>query len=612
MAYFKKIIHSEYFVLIILWLFSIVIRGYRYGVSVHRYYLPFIFKHANENLYTKDFMFDFNTENSLLFTFLGKLSNYINLEVLLFFLYLFFSLLLVLAIYKLSMYLFNNKYVSYIAILLLIISKPSFATDLTFRDMFFPITATIPLLLFSIYFFLKEKYLIAFTLLGISFDIHGLTSSHILGIYLTYFVLKFKSINKKYFIYGLLIFSLLVIPTIAYSETTNLSFYNSDAHWVTILRERDQSHTFPSNWSLLSYRPTVPLVLLGILVFLYCFKHRKEFPDLRRHTQLLILLFGIFCLLLFSYVFVEIYPIDIVIPFQLFRSTLFLMIFLMIYTAFFIYSMVVSKHLFKTFIGAVTLSALFFYDHIMLVAILPLLFVALFFTKDKFYWLVSGAYILGTWLILISYKELLTKLFIHIASNLATLLLLTLLFLSYIYCKQHYKKIPQEKLVLLLLLLFLLFSSFTAIFINRNVLDPYTSFRAQVQFPSYVQTNSRFAMEDWIQEYTPLDALFLAPPFMYEFRSNTQRSLFFANGIFNGHYSKELSYEWERREKALGIPRTISVAEMDKLYNNMTEEKINSLKETYNITHAVFTANRSLSYPEVYSNQDYVVYCLVC
>jgi len=248
----KEILDKEYFILPIIWFFSILIRGYKYGVSNHiSYVLPYIYKIQDNSLYSKDFTFNYTVENSFFFNIIGKLSNFIDLEIVMFILYLIFSFLFILAIYKISYLLFENKYISYIAILLLITTKPVLGTDQTFRIITLPITIAIPIILFSLYYFLKNKFIVAFLLLGISFNIHGLSSVYILATFIFYLILKFKSINKKRFLMGLLIFLISITPLlIKASESTKLSLYNADKEWFNLIKSIDKSHVFLSNWTI--------------------------------------------------------------------------------------------------------------------------------------------------------------------------------------------------------------------------------------------------------------------------------------------------------------------------------------------------------------------------
>lgn len=608
MLNFKKILKSESFVLLILFFFSLIIRGYRFGVSVHRYYFPFIFKSANENLYSKDFIFNYNTENSLLFNIIGKISNYLNFEMLMFILYSLFSLLFVIAIYKLSSLLSKNKYVGYITVLLLMISKPSFGTDLTFRDMFFPITASIPLLLFSIYLFIKEKYIISFILVGISFNMHGLSSSYIFAIYLIYFMLSFRNIERKKFMYGLLLFALLTIPLIVFSDTSNLSFYNADSKWIDILKEKDQSHTFPSNWSFKNYRPIIPLILLGVFVFLYCYNKKKNFKDGLYNKKITYFILGIFILLIFSITFVEIYPIEVVIALQIFRSTLFLMIFILAYTSLFIHNMLKSRNKFNNSVGLITFSALFFYDYVALTLVLPFIFLSVLRKNKKIANYIILLCVISTFILFLFFNNLINRIIDHISINILTLIFLFILFFFY----KFYKSIKFKKMLSILLIIFLIFASFVSILSDRNVSNLKDSFRMQFQFPSYIKSDYKLQMEEWIKQNTEINSLFLAPADMYEFRSNTQRSVFVTSGIFNGHYSKELSYEWKKRENEIGINSYLNLQERRFIYNNLSQEKVDYLKNKYNITHAVFNSGKNLNYTIIYSNREFIVFCLIC
>ncbi len=602
MVHWKSIFEHEYLSLFFLWLFSILIRGYAYGISNHTFYLPQIFKHMDPSLYPLDLTFHYPVDNSFFFPLMGYLARFFSLEGLFFVTYLLFSFLFVLAIYRLTVFLFRQKMAGYLAVLLLIVVKPTLGTEQTFRMMTFPITLALPILLFSLRYFLEHRFLPAFLLLGLAFNLHGLSSSYLLALYLLSFVFSFTSIPKRSYFTGLLLFALSITPLLLLSgETTSMSFLGADADWYTFLRSIDKSHAFPLSWSLSHYRITLPLLVLGALVAFYLFKRNYLSSKQVVQRRVLTLLPGFLLLFFGGFFFAEIYPLEFVIIMQLLRSSVFLVILCLLYTAYFIYILLQRKAFFSKLFALLLFSSLFFYDDVLLILLLPCLLFLLLFERSFVQYSLSYLALVTLIFMFFSSTSLVARSFNHFALNL--LLFGFLLLLFFICCRTFLRM--KDYTFLLGVFIFLIFA--TGISIATD-----SSFTNHLQFPKVIPNTPRLHMEQWIAGNTPSTAYFLIPLYLSDFRLYAQRSVFF-DYISTGpiYFSKSFATEWKHRMDLLHIPSFhLARQDLDILHQALTVAELANLRDTYGITHAVFKQGKQLDYPLVYENEEFVVYSL--
>lgn len=137
-----------------------------------------------------------------------------------------------------------------------------------------------------------------------------------------------------------------------------------------------------------------------------------------------------------------------------------------------------------------------------------------------------------------------------------------------------------------------------------------TIMRPQIKLPdywfysnpliNYDQLNSWRQVQEWAKANTPSEAVFLVPPEWSGFRSFSQRSIV-ADAKDGGmvFYSAAYAAEWEKRMADL------------KVYDNLSEENIFTLRQTYYFDYVVATVGSPpLPFNQVYQNQDFSVYRL--
>ncbi len=599
----QKIRH--YLILFLLTLFSVLIRGYKFGVGNHKYQLPLIFKSADPSLYPTDYLFQFSSENSLYYPTVGFLNKLLAIEPLMLILYVLATALYVFILYKLVSLLFNDNLTSYVAVALLIIMKPSFGTDMTFRAITYHITLAIPLRRFSLYFFLRNRYLFSFFILGIAFNIHALSSLHLFALYGVFFLLRFRLINRRSFLYGCSLFTLMILPLILLSDTAGHSFFSADQSWVSLIKGVDFAHSFPFQWSLHQYLSVLPLIFLGIFSFVYFYRHPSFSKHKSIHSSLLTLSIGFLVLGVLGVFFTQIYPIEFVIASQLFRSTFFLSTFIIFYTSFLIVDLV-RKNTFTTIPIAIFLvSALFFYDYVALWLILPLVAVI---TVSRFRSLLRYApFFYSALAVLIPLVFSFAGHFDLVYAVLRHLFIpvIVTLFLLFVYfLVRSFAHFPSFHTSLALSIFAFVVLLFISLAWHQE------SFSTHFDFPHHYQKNDWTTLARWISTNTDTSATFLIPPYQRDFRLLAQRGVYVDSDNGPAYLSKKAAPEWVERLGNIGVsPANLSVSAIDSAYASLTTDQIYSLSQRYGFDHVIFPRSAPvLKFPVVYIGKEYLLY----
>ena len=120
--------------------------------------------------------------------------------------------------------------------------------------------------------------------------------------------------------------------------------------------------------------------------------------------------------------------------------------------------------------------------------------------------------------------------------------------------------------------------------------------------PPYENRSNWVKTQLWAKENTPLDAIFITPPYLQGFRVFSERGTVaeWKDGT-QQYFDTEYSYEWWERTNDIGT--------MDKkFYNNLTLEQFLRFCKKYGASYIVFPAGKTLELPHVYENKDYRIY----
>ncbi|MBI2107396.1 hypothetical protein HYT57_05420 [Candidatus Woesearchaeota archaeon] len=301
---------------IIATIFSVFNVGYEPVHSDEVIYLSLTKYNQDPTLYQKDLLISKTLKDvpTPFYTLVGKLSEFLDKDLLFFFIYILTRALLIISIFFLAYTLFSDKIVAYLSVIILLLIRGFLvlASYDILDKIVFPFFLAVPLLLFSLAFFLRNKYFISSIILAVATYLHATTSFFILMLYGFYFILNYKKIDKK-IILSLFAFLIIASPILYQSFSATSSSVINLEEWLNFIELRVSGHFFPFSWQVEVYM----LFFLLIIMFLISFKHK---PEESIHKKITIFSIGTLILFLIGLIFTELYPVKGVIQASLFRG----------------------------------------------------------------------------------------------------------------------------------------------------------------------------------------------------------------------------------------------------------------------------------------------------
>ncbi len=344
---------------------TISINQYQYGTFDHNISVPFLKSYIDGTLYPNDFLL---AELPYFYTYfwptLGLMIRYFELSIpIVFFVGYVASLYATFTFtYLIAIELFKSRTVAYLAMFFLLFSVPTVGDTNTLESLFLTRTVVLPVLLFAIYAYLKERYYLSYFLQGVAFIIHPLSTVYVCAILFAASIGTIKHIGVGRLMLGLGILLMCASPVLIWKAlypAPSLHLFEADPRWLDLLRLRSAHHVFPFEWPLLHFVQAA-LFLVG---FYFTWKHKPT--NTRQHT---VVVWGTICvvaLALAGVIFTEIYPLSVAIQFQFFRSFPFIAYIAFIYYAhYFVKELASSKNWAMLAFVTVCFAGLFIGEHI--------------------------------------------------------------------------------------------------------------------------------------------------------------------------------------------------------------------------------------------------------
>ena len=329
------------------------INQYHFGVSDQSITIPFLKASINSELYAGDYLLG---QIPYYYTYLWKALGFgvkhfgADISILFFVSYFIAVYLTFLGVYLIAKTLFGNREVAFLSIFFILFSKPGLAGAATLNSVFLTKVAVLPILLFSIYFFFKGRYMLSFILQGIGFLVHPMTTFYAIAIILISSIVNLRYIGIKTFLLCITVLIVLASPILVWKvlqSPASLSLLYADPRWIELLELRSPHHIFPFSWGMGTFFQAGLL----LCIFLISWKHRPK-PDY--HHVVITFIVTIFAMCAVGIIFSEFAPLSIVLNLQLFRSFQFLVYFAMIYFAnYFFTEIQVRENIFDKLVVAV-------------------------------------------------------------------------------------------------------------------------------------------------------------------------------------------------------------------------------------------------------------------
>jgi hypothetical protein len=582
---------------LIIGLCHLIYQVYQFGIWNHAIQLPILKSYFHPELYPTDRMVATRSYfTTFYFIYLGVFEKIFgHLELIFFIAYLITETLFFIAVYHLAYTIFKDRNVAIIAILLLFTEKLIVGGDLIHWNHHNHTHAVLPYILFSFTLFLKGHTRKAYGLLGFAANIHIQSVAYVIPMFALVSLINFLRDRKvtgwRNGILALLkdygFFVIFGLPCLVWAFSKAGGPFS--AEWIAQLYERSKHHSFPFSWDKKDYINYLLFATLGLLSWTIAFKNSQ---DRKMHLNFVWFTSVVFVLCGMAIVFAEYIPIKIVLRVQLFRSTKFLSIFTVLYSCYVIRYLMSKNSLYKilafmTFLTVLLPGYIPFF--VLLLVLYPLA------EYKKLYWGVI-AFVVGVLILRVhaphvgfpakfGLEDIIAFVTPFFEDKLrATLLALLVFWLVMKGQSKRWLKYSSAIITVLVIIVYILPATY------------------QRFTPPYDKRGGWIAAQLWAKENTPLDAMFITPPYLQGFRIYSERGVLaeWKDGT-QQYFDTEYSFIWWDRISDLGV-------DDNKYYDNLPKERVLELGKKYGASYIVFPATKVLDLPFVYENAEFRIY----
>jgi hypothetical protein len=583
----------------IIGIIHLLYQNYQFGGWNHSIQIPILKSYLHPELYPNDRMIETRSYFiTLYFLYLAVIERIFgHLELIFLIAYLITEVLFFIAVYHFAYALFKDRNVAILAIILLFTQKLIIGGDLIHWDHHNHTHAVMPYILFALALFMKGHRRKAYGLLGFAANIHIQSVFYVVPMLALVSFVDFmqnrKTTGWRNGILALLkdysFFVAFGLPCLAWAFAKSGGPFNGE--WIAQLYERSKHHTFPFSWDKKEFTNYLLFFTLGILSWMIAIKNSDD-KKIHRNFAWFTLVVLVFCGM--AVVFSEYYPVKIILRIQLFRSTKFLTIFMTLYSCYII-KYFWDKNTLHKILAIGTFLALLLPEYLKFLVLLILLYQ--FAETKKLHWGVlafaSGVLVLH---VFVPHEALPDKFRTEQITGLVSPLfedklraILLVLLVFWLFMKSQSKRwltYASTIIVCLVIIAYALPSLY------HRVVLPYDKRGAWVD------------TQLWIKDNTPIDAMFITPPYLQSFRVFSERGAVaeWKDGT-QQFFDTEYSFEWWERITDLG-------KEDKAFYENLSKERLLELCKKYNASYIVFPTTKKLDLPFVYENNEFRVYTL--
>jgi len=601
------LINNYYIYLILIAIAACIIKYSGYGVSDNNTQLPLLYRFLDPNYLLNDWYVNSNSEmvnvRYNFIAFIAIINKIIpQLELLYFMIFVICYICAGFSAYFISLTFFKNRIVAILSSFLVLFGATySLGYNQLLHDNLVPYLVAMALSLLGFYFILKRRFILFSIMLGLSSVIHFLTGGLIYPIlFISSFLTRFgENNNLRNHIVSLMIFIIFFsfnIPIIFSQIENSVSMSTEELVFIYGIF-RAPHHLMPSSFPVISY------VMFFIFFILFAVALRKTGAEKEYREFIEILLCLIFLSFMIGTIFVEIFPVGLILKLQLFRlSTLITFIGYMFISEYIIKEVSYRRSNFHFLIYvALALSLLtpyLFFYYFFLFAAINIIETNSLSNRNKTIFLIIALFVIAS----LSSKNFIvfsTSIWPFnqgmwlIESKAGKELIASFIALFAFYFINN-KSIRHSAIIISLIACLLFILSIPSTLHYTTCYDPYTE-----------------DVYGFIKDSSPPDSVFLTPPYIETFRLGAERAIVvdFKGFIF----SEESMREWYSRIRNVSNNKELkngfsSLESLRDGYNSLSEEDLLRLEDKYNISYALFQKPKELKFSTFFENENYIVY----
>ncbi len=300
-------------------------KGYHYGDSNQTVQIPIVKSYIDSELYPGDTLLSVRSRHtSLLYPIIGYLSPHVEaVEPVYFALHVLSLALMFSAGWAIARTVFPDPRVAAVVVFLMMAQIINLAAERSYATRFSHSDLAFALLLWSIYWFIRKRYLAAYVVCGVVFNLHGSYVLYVLCMFGLYHLVQERQGGFRHLMKPGIGFLVAALPTLAW---TVWAMEPMTDEWLELLRIRSSHHSFPLTFSTQDYARYLVVLAFGVLSF-------RDKPDAFHHRRFLLLGAALVPLCILGVVFAHWIPIKAVLLAQFFRSTRFLTFIVLLYAS---------------------------------------------------------------------------------------------------------------------------------------------------------------------------------------------------------------------------------------------------------------------------------------
>jgi hypothetical protein len=217
---------------------AVVFVGYYYGTFDQIFHIPFLRKYVDPTLYPREPFFALNAQHYSFFWYLFvPLYRQGILEVAMFVIHLAMMYITFWAVWSLSETLFHRPLVSLMACVSLAFPHVGFAGFPLLEFSLLNRTFVLPFLLWAMVLYLRRRYVLAYGLLGLMYNLHVISVNFVLAMFLFDSVLQFRRIGLRPLVGGVAAFVVCALPVLLWKAGGGPTDFSLRPEWFATIAQ---------------------------------------------------------------------------------------------------------------------------------------------------------------------------------------------------------------------------------------------------------------------------------------------------------------------------------------------------------------------------------------
>lgn len=317
--------------------------GYYFGTFDQVIHIPFLKKDVDPSLYPNDPFFALSAQHYSYFWFLFRPFYRLGvLEMAMFVVHVLTTYATFWALWTLSDTLFQNPLANLFTVALFAFPHVGFAGFPVFEFSLLNRTFALPFLLWAITLYLRRRYLFAFLLVGVMYNLHVISANFVLAMFLFDSLLQFRASGWRNPLLGIAAFLAGALPVLIWKLDGPPADFSLRPEWLDLINRSVLLNVY----ELFAPQPQIVFgTLSGASALAVFFIARHGAPPAQNDRTLTNFVVAILLILTAQYVTTHWLPVAIVIQLQIIRAGVFALVFGYLYCAHYLAELYQSRAL---------------------------------------------------------------------------------------------------------------------------------------------------------------------------------------------------------------------------------------------------------------------------